>query len=122
MLVAILCLASRRRQTRCALVTGVQTCALPICSVLAVALTIHLVMDKPPLRVRALGQFLAPRYGGHTGSRDLQQSHLPHQPDEGVVLVGGSGDRKRVVWGKCVSVRVDLGGGRIIKKRNETLQ
>src|SRR3546814_8590122 len=24
--------ASRRRQTRCALVTGVQTCALPICS------------------------------------------------------------------------------------------
>src|SRR3546814_10168508 len=26
----ILCFSSRRRQTRCALVTGVQTCALPI--------------------------------------------------------------------------------------------
>src|SRR3546814_17061474 len=26
-----LCLSSRRRHTRCALVTGVQTCALPIC-------------------------------------------------------------------------------------------
>src|SRR3546814_5948753 len=26
--------SSRRRHTRCALVTGVQTCALPICSVL----------------------------------------------------------------------------------------
>src|SRR3546814_6096150 len=25
------CLSSRRRHTRCALVTGVQTCALPIC-------------------------------------------------------------------------------------------
>src|SRR3546814_4640701 len=28
-----LCLSSRRRHTRCALVTGVQTCALPICTV-----------------------------------------------------------------------------------------
>src|SRR3546814_6395641 len=27
----IFCLSSRRRHTRCALVTGVQTCALPIC-------------------------------------------------------------------------------------------
>src|SRR3546814_5180157 len=31
--------SSRRRHTRCALVTGVQTCALPICQVLNVALT-----------------------------------------------------------------------------------
>src|SRR3546814_13154563 len=29
--------SSRRRHTRCALVTGVQTCALPICAVVAVA-------------------------------------------------------------------------------------
>src|SRR3546814_3572033 len=29
--------SSRRRQTRCALVTGVQTCALPICTECAVA-------------------------------------------------------------------------------------
>src|SRR3546814_1634736 len=27
------CFSSRRRHTRCALVTGVQTCALPICHV-----------------------------------------------------------------------------------------
>src|SRR3546814_5498573 len=27
--------ASRRRHTRCALVTGVQTCALPICQIIA---------------------------------------------------------------------------------------
>src|SRR3546814_18864742 len=28
-------------------------------------------------------------------------------------------DRKSVVWGKSVSVRVDLGGSRIIKKKNK---
>src|SRR3546814_10384769 len=28
------CFSSRRRHTRCALVTGVQTCALPICMIL----------------------------------------------------------------------------------------
>src|SRR3546814_3796862 len=35
MLFSVLCFffSSRRRHTRCALVTGVQTCALPICSV-----------------------------------------------------------------------------------------
>src|SRR3546814_20310472 len=31
-----------------------------------------------------------------------------------------AGDRKSVVEGKSVSVRVDLGGRRIIKKKNET--
>src|SRR3546814_12338552 len=29
-----------------------------------------------------------------------------------------TGDRKRVGWGKSVSVRVDVGGGRLIKKKN----
>src|SRR3546814_7432338 len=28
----LFCFSSRRRHTRCALVTGVQTCALPICT------------------------------------------------------------------------------------------
>src|SRR3546814_17791763 len=28
-------------------------------------------------------------------------------------------DRKRVVWGKCGSVRVDIGGGRIIEKKTK---
>src|SRR3546814_5773927 len=32
MIVEIVFFASRRRHTRCALVTGVQTCALPFCS------------------------------------------------------------------------------------------
>src|SRR3546814_18105734 len=32
-------------------------------------------------------------------------------------LQGRTGDRKSVVWGKSVSVRVDLGGRRFIKKK-----
>src|SRR3546814_5830164 len=36
-------------------------------------------------------------------------------------LVGHLGkDRKSVVWGKSVSVRVDLGGRRVIKKKSST--
>src|SRR3546814_4317182 len=30
-IICVFCFSSRRRHTRCALVTGVQTCALPIC-------------------------------------------------------------------------------------------
>src|SRR3546814_15930800 len=33
-------------------------------------------------------------------------------------VIGGTGDRKSVVSGKSVSVRVDLGGRRSIKKKN----
>src|SRR3546814_18643703 len=34
--------------------------------------------------------------------------------------VVGAGDRKSGVWGKSVSVRLDLGGRRNIKKKNQT--
>src|SRR3546814_8381259 len=37
----LFCFSSRRRHTRCALVTGVQTCALPIC------VTGHLIAPTP---------------------------------------------------------------------------
>src|SRR3546814_10849799 len=37
------CFSRRRRQTRCALVTGVQTCALPIC----------VALRRPPVHVDA---------------------------------------------------------------------
>src|SRR3546814_18614916 len=42
---------------------------------------------------------------------------------EGSLSIGGqlvTGDRKSVVEGKSVSVRVDLGGRRIIKKKKKT--
>src|SRR3546814_15339126 len=54
--------SSRRRHTRCALVTGVQTCALPICAVAA--------LPDPRRFVAALG--LDPeRYG--IGPRDEEE-------------------------------------------------
>src|SRR3546814_20066600 len=48
----------------------------------------------------------------------------PFAPEElldliDAVCVGGQGDRKSVVEGKSVSVRVDLGGRRIIKKKKK---
>src|SRR3546814_11304677 len=36
---------------------------------------------------------------------------------EGLLVDAESRERKSVVWGKSVSVRVDLGGGRILKKK-----
>src|SRR3546814_11656107 len=76
--------ASRRRHTKCALVTGVQTCALPI---YAADAGFHGVAIRPP----------------------------HHQEDSAAER---SGDRKSVVQGKSVSVRVDIGGRRILKKQN----
>src|SRR3546814_11834606 len=49
--------SSRRRHTRCALVTGVQTCALPICGIAAGEGGVQLVADalaQPRLR-RCIG-------------------------------------------------------------------
>src|SRR3546814_7112701 len=41
-----LCLSSRRRHTRCALATGVQTCALPISSLDRLFSLSHIRLDK----------------------------------------------------------------------------
>src|SRR3546814_18595933 len=43
---------------------------------------------------------------------------LDSAPGSAMVVVPGLIDRKSVVSGKSVSVRVDLGGRRIIKKKN----
>src|SRR3546814_6720541 len=74
--------SSRRRHTRCALVTGVQTCALPI-------------------------------FAAQDAILDQLETH------ESTVSSARarSRDRKSVVSGKSVSVRVDVGGRRIIKKK-----
>src|SRR3546814_14752428 len=41
-------------------------------------------------------------------------------PGEDDLVIAGDRDRKSVVSGKSVSVRVDLGGRRIIKKKKKT--
>src|SRR3546814_16283092 len=50
----------------------------------------------------------------------LPESHLSARPAERrIALPGGDAERKSVVWGVSVSVRVDLGSRRIIKKKKK---
>src|SRR3546814_2716893 len=61
--------SGRRRHTRCALVTGVQTCALPICHRHATALAIVLFfanligLGLGPFLAGVISDYLAPSYG-----------------------------------------------------------
>src|SRR3546814_13701965 len=124
--------SSRRRHTRCALVTGVQTCALPIWE-----------GRSPDRRAdQTTGGDLFPLLsGGRSGLwRAVVSEHSsnnerwvcdagpPHFRSAGISLHdpsspthpgrrGCQGDRKRVVQGKSVSVRVSSGGRRTIKQK-----
>src|SRR3546814_16872196 len=60
-------------------------------------------------RVRCLTLWPARSAGRYTSGR-LFRRRSPHKANT---------DRKRVVWGKRVSVRVDLGGRRTIKKKKQ---
>src|SRR3546814_16558502 len=54
-------------------------------------------------------------------SLERESSKLPeHERVIERAPVFGLSDRKSVVWGKSVSVRVDLGGRRIIKKKRHS--
>src|SRR3546814_20890074 len=81
--------SSRRRHTRCSLVTVVQTCALPIWTGCQVPRGPNRMIAAPQRQTAAPTRY--------------QRSGL---------------DRKSVVKGKSVTVRVDVGGSRIIKKKN----
>src|SRR3546814_20195388 len=102
--------SSRRRHTRCALVTGVQTCALPICIAGRIARD-----DRP-------GHRPSPVPSASAANRvTLHAARICTGAQHGAFrrLVGGRGDRKSVVEGKRVSVRVELGGGSIIKQKTK---
>src|SRR3546814_3000540 len=101
--------SSRRRHTRCALVTGVQTCALPISRLISS----HAAQTNKP-----------------DGTNRFSHSYYLSLRAAAIVAADGSRqvagwlllcqeDRKSVVKGKSVSVRVDLGGRRIIQNRNK---
>src|SRR3546814_7165253 len=99
--------SSRRRHTRCALVTGVQTCALPI-------------------SLRPSGEQRGPRPGARlAAAAGRPASLLLEEREVGAGArtdrtgpAGFLGDRKSVGSGKSVSVRVGLGGRRIIQKKD----
>src|SRR3546814_10699728 len=116
--------SSRRRHTRCALVTGVQTCALPISQAYA---ELQLAFDHynrelfagelPPCLItmqrekRSYGYFSSERFVHH---------HDKSKTDEIAINPAYFAvDRKSVVKGKSVSVRVDIGGRRIINKKKK---
>src|SRR3546814_16195898 len=121
----------------CALVTGVQTCALPICGLVGIAgFTAGQVGPDATLvqharELRGLGRTPASTHADYADLRNWSlfepQFGLCGQPlvhlFEAVVNDGPSllrtrnpVDRKTVVSGKRVSVSVDLGGRRIIQK------
>src|SRR3546814_16535619 len=81
--------SSRRRHTRCALVTGVQTCALPISAWGWPAASRRNARGRP--------------------DRSRRRRWSESSPEE----------RKSGVEGKRVAVRVDVGGRRIIKKQKK---
>src|SRR3546814_12207728 len=121
--------SSRRRHTRCALVTGVQTCALPIFLLLpvpaeAVPRFPESRPDLSPGELRQLGPGRYDRAGQRAGDRRPRLAlRRRGRAAQAVAMVPQDHrlcrrpDRKSVVWGKSVSVRVDLGGSRIIKTK-----
>src|SRR3546814_10943040 len=118
--------SSRRRHTSCALVTGVQTCALPI-----YRLPISRNTGDTPWTSRLSSWDRS----GRTPARLADE--MPPSVDEwptagqyhgaGLASAARFGpnravaekDRKSVVWGTRVSERVNLGGSRNIKKKKK---
>src|SRR3546814_12103436 len=115
--------SSRGRHTRCALVTGVQTCALPILigvegvglASARAALIGHVTVGDEGLPNVATEHGDHPDLGGPVEAGVTQGSQARVHPGKGVAAA----DRKSVVEGKSVSVRVDLGGRRMIKKKKQ---
>src|SRR3546814_12643753 len=102
--------SSRRRHTRCALVTGVQTCALPIWQ----------LRHRTEFPGRLPPATVTPRHCVRLAWQ-IKQNIATVTAASAVNLPSAPSlrDRKSVVSGKSVSVRVDLGGRRIIKKKKK---
>src|SRR3546814_15343560 len=125
--------SSRRRHTRCSLVTGVQTCALPIFD--------PRVLDLAPASAHRIS--VAKQRARHTVPQDAINALIVAHVKVGSIVVRLKGgdpfifgrggeeveavsaaglpveDRKSVGEGKSGSIRVDFGGGRIIKKKKK---
>src|SRR3546814_13946224 len=113
-----LCVSSRRRQTRCALVTGVQTCALPILTLPATywhGASKHCnpgCTHTSNIHTTAFHEIFAERLYV-TRKTTLTEASRWSFPQHSMTPT----DRKSVVQGKSMSVRADLGGSGIIKKK-----
>src|SRR3546814_14439636 len=117
--------SSIRRHTRCALVTGVQTCALPICAERSTLLQLRIQVLHFQQKTLRLLEIVAVVIDLEPD--DLGEFHHEVNAVAGAEIVAWlrrvlprpHPDRKSVVEGKSVSVRVDLGGRRSIKKKKK---
>src|SRR3546814_15544014 len=122
--------SSRRRHTRCALVTGVQACALPIypdLDELGAEREHDLVARGALLHRHVTGVEPGGGVGGSTlgyefgilldDSRTVAGKGLAYQ--DGGAVADDHQDRKIVVSGKHVLVGVDIGGRRVISKQTK---
>src|SRR3546814_18286494 len=116
--------SSRRRHTRCALVTGVQTCALPIFNLVGV-----LGADASKAQIwRYLGQYVAGANAEAYPELDrLIDNSMAYNRDYVAPTLhsrktqageGAALDRKRVVQGECVSVGIAHVAGRRHKEKS----
>src|SRR3546814_17167573 len=101
---------SRRRHTRGALVTGVQTCALPISAIMKIdGDNVAAFKDENGMD---LSVFILE--GRDIVAIDFHDCSL----SGGQIIVGSV--QKNVVKGKSVSVRVDIGVRRILRKKDKS--
>src|SRR3546814_15899722 len=89
--------SSRRRHTRCALVTGVQTCALPIC---------QLTVVGPPQGTYCLSTGVTPRGDSCT----ITVSGAPFTVPDGYYYIGGPRGTMRNSTHELMYDQVDLHG------------
>src|SRR3546814_19580581 len=113
--------SSRRRHTRCALVTGVQTCALPI---VVKANLSRARLRRADLRKADLSKIHGYRADFHEANlagASLFNADLVWADLSGARLINAdhSNDRTRVGWGKSVTVQVVPGVGRIHKIKKQ---
>src|SRR3546814_17475245 len=102
--------ASRRRHTRCALVTGVQTCALPIC--VYVAVTMQATGECPP---RMSSRWKARSWSGKPGDGErVGGRHWPVGGGERIASAAPAVPPSGARLEACCSGRLDpavLNGG-----------
>src|SRR3546814_20665925 len=108
--------SSRRVQTRCALVTGVQTCALPICVKPRLPPFVRLGCSGHKLRSSNGYVRPTPIHAALVGKRPPNAANPARGfPRAYAPVTAAFVDRQSTVAGTCVYGRVALGCGRTIE-------
>src|SRR3546814_13261312 len=112
----------------CALVTGVQTCALPICSTLKLGQVRGVVMLAASLSGLPVAEY-APNAikkavvgTGHAAKEQIHAMVCVLLPGIAIDGAAAAEDRKSVVQGRSGAVGEVPGGRRPIKKKTQTTQ